>query len=449
MSAELGMRTRSGTGINLATLFLKAPGGAMNLTNCRFYDATGTMILSGIAAAAITIPLTTSYQSLKTLVEAQTGGATVWESIKDSLAGFMCDAVSARVDVSLGQAAATVPSFYCAVNRPLTVGSGVPDELKSLSGANVTVSGEVEVAQGWKTWQQSGVFTTTADEGTIIYSNASAYSSLRVMSDAASTNVEVDVSADGIIWSITALGRSNTSAPTVVGTATTLTANAWYSAPTNNAPYVRVRKSSAGGTGGNITAVLSSEPYSVNPSVTAGALLTSLAASVNHDGAASTGTVQVSIEARETEALVSAEGDATRIAGTKAGHVLAWLGAAPGGDNYNWNNSGAALTADGTTDIVAAVSGKRGFVEHITVENYETGSCDVTIEDADGVPVWGPHRLDGDGAVAAMCPHLPKPISPLSGTTRGAVNRALKFKIANKSGTIAVQATVRGFRSAM
>jgi len=83
------------------------------------------------------------------------------------------------------------------------------------------------------------------------------------------------------------------------------------------------------------------------------------------------------------------------------------------------------------------------------VMNKGSGNADVSIEDADGVPVWGPFNLDGDGAVAGMCPSFLSPMDAMDGATRGAVNKTLVIKVANTSGTVSIQATVRGFKSSM
>lgn len=203
MISENGTRMSSGSGIHPGRIFLKAPGGAMNLTNCRFYDRSGQMILSGIAAAAITIPLTTSYQSLKDLVCALIGGQAAWDAIASSVAGFEADSVTAQVDVSLGQADAVVPSLYISTGRPLRLGHGIPPEKQSMMGATVNVSGEVETAMASKMIRGTGSIAAVGGfSDAVACAGMNSVAILKTSANSASPTLVPQVSYDnGVTWS--------------------------------------------------------------------------------------------------------------------------------------------------------------------------------------------------------------------------------------------------------
>jgi len=455
MSSELGIRTRSGTGVDLSRLYLKA-ASATTLTNVRFFDASGTMILSGLGGSGITLDLTTSWQSLETLLKAETGGSAAWDSIRESVAGVVTDAVTIQVDASFGQADATVPTKVFASGSPLLIGHGVPDELRGLVGVTVTLSGEMETASNWK----NGPLVTasisasgSADANSCVVP-CLGFSEVKflVVTTTGTPQMVGEVSMDGTNW----YGALGTIQPTTTrysgsiqnassGTRMMVACQGWV--------YARLRWSSGAGTGVVVYGRATGSPFIPPLASVDSSGRQSVALSQNNVSHAATFSTQSlvggALEGRATEQSLVSEGQATRWAATPGGHGLAWPGQMPGAENWCYSTEATPLTANGTTTIASKVAGKRHFVNHISVQNTGTGSVDVEIRDEDGRTVWGPFQLDGDGATPAMCPPIFVPMDPIDGTTRGAVNKDLQLVLSNASGTISVRATIRGFRSAM
>jgi hypothetical protein len=403
---------RSGSGANLTFLYLKAPGGAMNLTNCRFYDATGTMILSGIAAAAITIPLTTSYQSLEALVQAQSGGTAAWESIKDSLAGFEADAVTAQVDVSFGQAAATVPSMNIAATRVLRIGSGIPPEKQALMGATVNVSGEVFTTSSYRQSALTTVSLAANNDAITLpcvgYGQA-VFDFITIVGTAPTMAPEISPD-NGTTWKSAKsyLGTSGTTQSSS-GTSFGVASNGLYFIDCSGATHVRFRATAINGgsvsTPHIVVGSTISSPWNPAPSVTSGAL--QVQGYNLHGAVAAAALLQIGAEGRATESAAVDSGDAVRVLATLTGKPVTRLHGLP--DNgWDYAAPSGGVTTGTTTTIKTKDAGLKQEIIDFSVTNRSTTAVEVTIfacdsdtgavADANSVRLWCQELKEGETA---------------------------------------------------
>jgi hypothetical protein len=392
-ASDLGIRTRSGTGLSLAFLYLKAATGTVILTNCRFYDSTGRMILSGIGGAAISLDLTTSYVSLQTLVENEgANGVTAWNSIKDSIAGFESDNVSAQVDCSFGDPAALVPTLIVATGRPVRVGHGIPAEKQAMMGATVNVSGEVETASAWKTTFGAAVVTMEDVATSIWQLTCSGYCQLviDVLTAGATHAVNIQVSMDGTNW------RNTRGVYLLTAGFNTYNNTSLYSfivgsrmfIDTTGFRYVRLAQSGAevAGVFSTFTYSLTAAPFVPPTPVISnnGAALVQLQAQTTHASTAGGTLVPTALEARTTRPTSVTNGQATRGQADKDGRSVVTNGSIP---EEKWSfpgTSGASgnpiTTAAGSITILAAAAGMRGVLTSLMVVNNSTTDTVVTLK---------------------------------------------------------------------
>jgi len=484
MALTAPIPTINGSQTEFSKVWIRGSTATATLPNIKLYSAdgrahhpyTGTLDVTIVHTAADT--LYNRIQAAATAADATLTAARFDRWFKKAkITGFSCDAITGDTllvnrsedtgltDTNLGDdgrlPAKAAATFYAQetypVGRPFTHGN-IPAEIVGLTGATVNVAGEVETATAWKVTQSTTTLAATpvVNDAITLLCEGRAQAVFEVQAIPTSVSLLPEVSVDGTNWGACrgyTMSATDMRQTTYGTGATAGSVGRKFVVDTGGYKYVRLKVTAVSGTGAlTVAHAVTSDPFqNASPTVnSSGVSSVNLVTTPGTHGASSVaGVIHPGLGAVTAEQTLVTDGQATRHAGTPAGHAMTWQGSVPGADRWCYSTKTTPLTGDGSTTIAAAVTGKRNFVEHLSVMNKGSGNADVSIEDADGVPVWGPFNLDGDGAVAGMCPSFLSPMDAMDGATRGAVNKTLVIKVANTSGTVSIQATVRGFKSSM
>ncbi|MFA7347306.1 MAG: hypothetical protein WCZ86_06065 [Desulfurivibrionaceae bacterium] len=432
-------------------LWLRTPsgGGAATIPAVRAFDEN-TVQTYPAPGTTKDLTLSETWQKLEDL----------WTDLPAvvKIKGILSDAVSEAIDVCISPVdpgAAGQRTYAVESGGILRVGR-VPTS--GLASANVNVLGEVETSGAWKTGTVTtgvldavGVGVATATDLSVTGACAG-MATVTIEATAVNSTgptIKVETYVNGQWGQAQFAYRTASSAGWTTGisySGMVAATKIVVGLPPGATQYRLVMTAGAVGPH-TIKCTPSATPFVVPNTLVAGQL--DIYGRNAHASTASAIVFPAGLESRTTEQTAVASGSSTRHAATQAGQALVWPGAAPGTDIWTYSTNGTPLTANGNTTIVAAVINKRHFVNHITIQNTGSGSVRAAIDDSDGVLVWGPVLLDGDGAVAAMCPPIFTPMDAVEGVVMGVANRALRLTLTDASGTVAVEATVRGFKSSL
>lgn len=417
MTSKDGMRVKSGAGIHPGRILYKAASGTTDLTSVRFFDGTGLQLRSQIGGSPITLPLTSTYKSLKDLVEGLGAeGVALWSSIESAVEGVMTSNVSAEVHASYGEENAVVPTQTFAVGRPLMVGIGIPDELKGLSGGTVNIAGEVEVATWikstpWQTIVMPGVGST----GWIDTNGAAAFYFDPIVATGGPI-IQFEGRTPGGATIALPSSEALTSSPSYVTSTRTATVGQPRWVPCRTVSQIRVTWVSTG------TALTFNWKFSGFPPIqfvsqANGAIaVQATSTGLLHGSAVGTSVFPAGLDGRSADGTAVTTGQNVRALGSLVGKEVNLPYALPG---QTWSYAAASGGITNTTDVVlraAGGAGVRNYLTSLQVTNESATATEVVIKDGAAV-IWR-DVFDGDGPKAGSVIRFDPPL-------RGSANTAL------------------------
>lgn len=402
-------------------LWLRTPsgGGAATIPKVRAFDPNKVQVWP---APGTTKDLTISetWQKLSDL----------WTNIPNDIkvAGILSDAIDEAIDVCISPVdpdAAGQKSYSLAAGALLNVGK-VPTS--GLATANVTVTGEVEVASNWKV---GPVTTATITSSGSAAANActiscAGFSEAEFFVDSVATGaptLTAEVSMDGTNWySAVAHYHAGSSALRISGgVVTSVAAGHRVFASCAGYAYARLRWSSAAATTVVISGRASGNPWvGATANVDSGGRLSvsNTITQAVHGAVAATTVAMAGGEGRSTDPTAVDSGDAVKLLCDLFGKLIVKPHALRG---QTWKYStpaGGILTATKTT-LKALESGYIQCLVDLSVKNHSTTAVEVTVYSAstdtgdlaaESDVLWR-GIVDGDGPVAGSVENfqIPRP----------------------------------------